>query len=580
MIIGILLAIIAGFLTNYLLDLSYFKENWDYLFPYEPVVISGVFITFFVIYYFLQKVKFTKLVNDLKILNSKIEVFNTEKKFNIETKNQFLVKTFTSLNNLFNEWLKKEANYQKKINNLQMEKDDIENIFDLENVFVLKVTESGKVSKSNKKFLEFLGFDSEAKLNINVQHIFDIFNDESLSKNLNDLIGKDIKVKMNNVNFLLHIEKIPQTSEYVITLIDITIFENEKNSVIQKMEYAGENLKTTFAINKKLETTMIKVLNYDSYFAYLGSGILEVFEEKFVEKIISLGYEDIFKIENNLFAVYDLHVNFDKYKKTLEETIIITVGKDKYIFTPKVVITSGVNFEQAYQQIAESSKTLVSKEKSSSKYELDFIKFVNNTILDNKILLGYSEIEGEENTIVISPVIKDEYNNMLPQKEVDAFLREFNIYLFTIKQIILNNINVLKNHKIIINVTSEDLLTTTMLVDLLSLIKREDLMAVFNVNINSKYSIVKPLLKQIKSYAQLGFKNIGSGYINFIDIYALKVEYLEIDEKLSELVDKEEEWKFLVDSVKLIIKAQKSKLISSKYKDENIKKISNEIKIL
>jgi EAL domain-containing protein (putative c-di-GMP-specific phosphodiesterase class I) len=119
-----------------------------------------------------------------------------------------------------------------------------------------------------------------------------------------------------------------------------------------------------------------------------------------------------------------------------------------------------------------------------------------------------------------------------------------------------------------------------MLVDLLSLIKREDLMAVFNVNINSKYSIVKPLLKQIKSYAQLGFKNIGSGYINFIDIYALKVEYLEIDEKLSELVDKEEEWKFLVDSVKLIIKAQKSKLISSKYKDENIKKISNEIKIL
>jgi len=576
-ILGVLLAIIAGFVSSYLMHLG-IKDSWNLPIPYEFIVSSIVFLVAFFVYYFIQKMQFQKISKDLQLLTNEIDNFHKDNKFNVETKNKYLFHTFSALNELFNEFIKKEENYQKKLQTCENNQNKLNEVLNLENVLLCTVTEGGKVIKANTKLLKFLNYENESKLNMKVKHIFDIF-DNKIDKTFNELIGENIEVSIQKVQFLLHIEKIPQELEYVMTLTDVSSFEEEKNKFKKEMQYVSKNLKTVFAINKTLETVMIKVLNYDNYVPYLGAGILEAFEDKFVEKIIALGYEDVFKVQNNIFAVNDLHVDFDKYKKTLEENIVISIGNDKYIFTPKVVLASGVNFEQAYQQITESTKTLISKEKAESKYDLEFIKFVNKSILNNTIHLGYKAIENEKNSVVLYPIVKDEYDTVLPYVEVNALLREFNLYLYVMKQLILNNLNLLKNSKLILNVTSDDLLATTMLSDLLSLIKREELMVVFNVKVNSSYAVIKPLLKQIKSYAQLGFRHVGNGYLNYIDIYALKVEYLEIDEQLADLIIKDSNWKFLVDSVKLITSGQHTKILSTKYGEDKVYKISDELKL-
>ena len=111
------------------------------------------------------------------------------------------------------------------------------------------------------------------------------------------------------------------------------------------------------------------------------------------------------------------------------------------------------------------------------------------------------------------------------------------------------------------------------------MIKREDLDVVFNIEVDSKYSIVYPILKVIKSYAQLGLRKVGKGYISFRDIYALKIEYLELDDSIVNLIKSNPQWKFLVDSVKTILKGQNSKILSNGYSDERVLKISNQFKI-
>jgi len=579
MIIGIVLVIIASFVSSYLIELDTIKDSYNFIVPYEFVVNVVVFISVFMIYNIIQKIKIKSIFKDLETLQTEINNFLSTKTFNsIEAKTKEFFPLFVAINKLFTKIIEDKEHTEKKLTTLESDNKEYNNILNLENVVVMKVTESGKVIKANNKFFKLLNVKNVSKFNMQVKHIFDIF-ENKLDKDFVTYLEEDIKVTINDTKFIMHIEKVQKEMSYVITLIDITNFENEKEEIIKKTQYVSENLKTIFAINKSQETLMIKILNYDNYATYLGSGIMEVFEAKFVATIKSMGYEDIFKVQNNIFAVYDFSVDFDKYKRLLEENIVITVGKDKYIFNPKVVLASGVNFEQAYQQILESSKTLISKPKEASAYNLEIIKLINKTILSNNIKLGYKSILNHNDTILIYPVIVDEYGNIIPQDEVENIVKEFNLYLSMLKQIIINHINILKNYKIIVNVSSEDLFSLTILSDLLSLIKREELMIVFNISINSNYSLVSPLLRQIKSYAQIGIRNVGHGYISFKDIYNLKVGYLEVDDNVVKLIKEDKKWSFLLDSIKLLVSGQNTKLLSNNYSDDKVYQISKDLKI-
>ena len=579
MIGGIVGILVSSIIVTYLLRLEIIKQTYNLSIPYEFIVVSGIFLIAFFVYYFIQSQKFKSIIKELEKLNLELNNFITSQKFSIETQNSYLANTFVLLNKIFNDFIQTLSEDIQKAAFLENEKNQLEEILDLESVYILEITISGKVVRANKPFLKFLNFKNETQLNMKIKHIYDIF-EEEIEDEISNLIGKEIKVTIKNKKFSLYIEKVSKDMLYVMTLIDITHFEEEKNNIIKQVEYASKNLKNLFSINKSKEILMIRILNYDNYASYLGSAVMDIFIENFVEKIKTMGYEDIFKVQNNTFAVYDFNVNFEQYKTILEENIIITVGKDRYIFNPKVILASGVNFEQAYQQILESGKTLISKQKVSSKYNLEIIKIINKVIYSDSIKLGYKYIINNKDTIIIYPVIVDEYGNVLPQDEVEGIAREFNLYLYMLKQVIINHINIIKNYKIIVNVSSEDLFAMTMLKDLASFIKREELMIVFNVSINSKYSLIYPILKYIKSFAQIGIRNVGHGYISFKDIYTLKVGYLELDDGIMQLAKEDKKWEFLINSIKLLVSEQNTKLLSNIYNDDKIYQISKDIKIL
>jgi len=583
MAIGIGLILIASYISLYIIKLNI----WDQIphrilgfIPYEFLVISIVFILFYFIYMIIDKIKAKKLFKEIESINNVLATFISDKTLKeVEITNYQLKSTYKLIKNFTEEYFKLEQKLRTKIRSLEDTNSNLLDILNEEEVMVCKINNIGKLVKANQKFLRFVKFESEAKFNMNIRDLKEIFTPQ-IEEDWSVYDNSYVKAKIGESLFLVYVKKIVSSLEYVLTFIDITEFEKEKQELERKALYFNKYLKSEKAMNKLIETTMIRVLNYENYAAHLSKGVMELFEEQFVEKIRALGYDEIFKIQNNTFAVYDLRVDFDKYKKVLEESIKVSVAGDEFIFNPKVVLGSGLNYEQAYQQVIESGYTLISKQKNDYRYPLDAIKLINRNILNDNILLGYKMIENEDNIMFIYPSIQDGITlNLLDQSMINGIAREFNLYLIMIKQVIINNLQMIKNYKIIIDVTSGDLLSTTMLVDLLLLIKREELNVVFNVDINSKYNLVLPILKQIKSFAQLSIKNVGQGYISFKDLYVLKVEYMEIDNSIIELMKTNPQWKFLLDSVKLLVSAQRTKLLAYNYSDEKVLKISDELKI-
>jgi len=582
--IGIIFILVANFLNSYVSQLQAVKDILGGVpFVHVDVIISTiVYIPVFIVYYILSsKMGNKKIFEEIAHINTAINEFISEKKLNLpEFKTPILMQTSMLLKSFTDEYLDLEERTTKEINTLKETTESLLDIFDLEKVLVAKVNQDGKVIKANKRFLKFLAFENEVKLNMRIKDIGEIFDNKMPERWLNDLIDEEKDVSIKNIKFKLYIEKVERLPEYVITLVDVTEFDKKSSQLEYEKTYINDNLKTSFALNKSMEICMIRMLNYENYAMHLGLGILELLEEKFVEKIKSLGYDEVFKVSNDIYAVYDLKVNFNQYKKILEETIEVELGDDHYIFNPKVVLGSGVNFEQAKQQIFESSKTFLSKAKEEVKYNPEIIKLLNKSILQEKLVLGYYGIENHPNTIFIEPLVKDGYSGTIIDKEmIIAMAHEFNLYLLMIKILLLNNMSLLKDQRIIINVKTSDLLSLTILTDLLTLIKREDLDIVFNIEVDSKYSTVFPLIKTIKSYAQIGLRKVGRGFISFKDVYALKIEYLEIDETIIELINQNPQWKFLLDSVKMVVKAQNSKLITKGYSDEKVLKISSNYKM-
>jgi len=583
-IIGIILILMGSFLSIGIAKLEIVKSLLDNItpsfLPSEFILNSFVFIIAYIIYFFIDKYKTQEFVNDVNnIINTLNKFFETKKFEEKVIKVPILRNIYNLIKKLITECNENIQKLQKKIIQLEEDINTLEDMVDLQQTLVCKVNESGKVIKANKKFLKFFAVENESKLNLTIKSVKELFGLDFGENWLNEHLDEDLKVEIKGRQFILNIEKVEKEQLYVISLLDVSEIEEMKRE-LEKKFHISDVYDPEMFMNKTLESTMFRIVNYEDFAQHLGSGILEVFEEQFVEKIKSFGYDEVFKIQNDIFAVYASKVPFDKYKKILEETIVVSVGGDEYIFNPKVVIASGVNYEQAYQQIIESTYTLVSKEKTEPKYSLDLIKLINKSILENKLVLGYKVVEDKEKTIIVYPSIKDEYGDgVVDQELINTVSQEFNLYLSMLKQVFINNLDLLKNYKIIINVTSKDLLSTTMLVDLLLLIKREELLVSFNVDINSTYSVVLPILKQIKSFAQLGFRNVGKGYISFKDIYALKIEYLEIDDSIIKFVKSNENWAFLLKSIKLLASPQNVKLLANDFSDQHIIKISEDIKI-
>jgi len=562
--IGIVLVLVSSYLSSLIIGHKIFSSLYNLSFFNDFTAILLVFCIAFVIYYIFQSLAYKKLNKEITLLNNRLsEYTNTtqDTQTEIELKTPILKRTFNIVKSIIEKQTQLQKNLEQKLNNLQFDYKNMEEIMDYEDVVVFKINKSGKVVKANQKALSVLGIKSEGKLNLKYKNIEEIFD----TKLPNNWLETPIQeVFLNNKKYKMSVSELYNKAEYVLSLVDITDFDKKCCELENKLYSVSEHIKTSHSLNKSFEILMIKVVNYDRYIEHFSSAILELFDDAFAQRIASLGYKEVFRVSDGLFAVYDLHPPFDKYKKILEENLIVNIANNEYIFNPIIVMGSGVNYDQARQQISETSRTFVNKVKDKFKYNLEEIKVLNECLKDAKVVLGYRMVS--DGAIFIYPFIKDPYNEEI--KNVTQIAREFNFYLQFMKVLLLGHLPYFKDKKLIINVTSDDLLSHTLLMDILSLIQREELNVVFNVKIDSKYKIIFPVLKMLKSYVQIGFGNIGNSFVNFKDIYLLKVEYLEVDESVVKLLKNDNNWRFLLGSIKMLVSAQKTKVLLEDYPGE------------
>ena len=572
-ILGLILSIVGGYLYLYFLQditIPSLDKELSHL-----VVLSGVFLGCFIIYYLIDKIIESKFLKQLDILNQEITMAEKENSFD---ESKITDKKLKHIAFIINSLLVNYKNIESKLKKELLVKDeDLEMLEDMldytDGVLLARVSESNKLIKGNKSFFKFFNIENEVKFNLQYKSVTEIFDDEiSLSESNNN------EVNIKGYHFLLDIVKIPKRMEFIFALRDVSIIHNKLIQTENKLYYANKNLFTIHKLNPKMETLLIKILNFENYVELLPEDILELFEENFVNRIKELGYNEVFKVDANIYAVYDLKVDFNKYKKTLEDSLLIEFSGGNFEANPRVILASGVNFSQAYQQIMISAKTMISKIKDENKYEFEDIKDVNKSIINKNVKLGLKKIKGLKNHCFIYPIItsmsNSNYNISL------KIARELNIYLPAVKSAILNNLATIRDLTIIIDINTDELLSTTLLIDLLSAIKREGLDVVFNVDITSKYDVVYPILRQIKAYAKLSIKNGGRGFLSFKDIYALKIDFIEVSEDISSLVKSQPEWKFLLDSMKMLVAPQNTKLIAHNYNDEKVFEIDDNMQII
>jgi len=571
-ILGVILSIIGGYLYLYFLQditIPSLDKELSHL-----VVLSGVFLVCFIVYYFIDKIIESKFLEQLNILNQEIKNIEKENKFD-ESKitNKNLKNIAFIVNSLLIKYKKLENELKQNIYLREEKLKILEDMVNVDGVLFAIVTESSKLIKGNKAFFKFLNIKNEVKFNLQYKSILEIFDEDMV---LSECHNQEVNIK--GCHFLMDVIKIPKKMEFIIVLRDVSIVYNKLKEIEHKLYYVNKDLYTCYKLNPKMEILLIKVLNFENYVELLPEDILGLFEETFVNRIKELGYNEVFKVDANIYAVYDLNVDFNKYKKVLEDNLFVEFSGGKFEANPRVVLASGVNFSQAYQQIMISSKTMISKVKNENIYEFEDIKDVNSAVVNENIKLGIRKIKGLENHFYIYPIItsmsNSDYNISL------NIARELNIYLPAVKSAILNNLTTIRNNTVIIDINSEELLSTTLLIDLLSAIKREGLDVVFNVDITSKYDAIYPILRQIKSYAKLSIKNGGRGFLSFKDIYALKVDFIEVSEDISSLVKNRPEWKFLLDSMKMLVSSQNTKLLAYNYNDDKVFEIEDNIEII
>jgi hypothetical protein len=564
-ILGICFALVAGVVNTYLLKINL---NIGVPIEYEHIIISSIVYLFFIViyYYIISKDKDKKLQREQNNLLGAL--FNTNNIKPIINIDDFTVlKNLVMRINLLLEDFQEKEKYNKSIiDELKLQNKNYQYEIDNSNIIYFLINKEWKIINLNET----------AKKTFNINLVND-FNKkfESLKHIITPKIDKiksienqETEVTIFDKNYLMYLTESPIENFFFVRLVDITKYKNENNLLKESLYKIDDELFTDKKMNKFTKTTFIRILNYDKYAVYLDDNILKLFEEKFVKVLKKNGYKEIFKIDRDIYAVYD-YADMTYLKSELENEIVVTYSDDKFILNPIVILGAGANYEKAKQQIFESSFNLKSIIKDNVKYSYDYINLINNYILNNDVSFAYREVK---DMIMIEPHLKAGMG-LSSNINLEEYLIDFNIYLNMLHKILIKYLYVLEKKKIIINLDSNSLISKTELFTLFTFIKNNQIDVVFNVNINNYFELSYETLKDMKSYFKISLKNIGNSYFNFKYFNEIEPNYIEIDKNIIEYIKKHPEAKRFLDGFKLITKNCKTELMSIGYKDEDILEI-------
>ena len=176
--IGIVLVLASSYLSSLIIGHKIFSSLYNLSFFNDFTAILLVFCIAFVIYYIFQSLAYKKLNKEITLLNNRLsEYTNTtqDTQTEIELKTPILKRTFNIVKSIIEKQTQLQKNLEQKLNNLQFDYKNMEEIMDYEDVVVFKINKSGKVVKANQKALSVLGIKSEGKLNLKYKNIEEIF---------------------------------------------------------------------------------------------------------------------------------------------------------------------------------------------------------------------------------------------------------------------------------------------------------------------------------------------------------------------------------------------------------------------
>jgi len=581
-LVGLIFSISIVYLYNYLIKVQFLKsvfiEN-PYI-TYETTLLLGLILLVYFVYYIFVFIGIKKYKKEFNKLNETFLEFLKDRSVEFKSNDKFLAPIFETFNLFKNQFVELERFYGEKRKELQQTKAEITEILNVQDSLIFKVTQEGKILDANKKALKFLGYTSLAELNKKYSHLGELFENEMEADWVGKNIEKTTEVVMFGRNFELYVDKIPEKQEFIVFLRDITP-QKEKIAKLENLAYcnAQTGLKNINALDKQKRIVLIKIYNYGDYARILSEEIINLFITEFANRVQKLDFKDIYRLSKDTFAISledtDAKVDLKELKASLEKSITIFIGGQKYLFNAILLIAGGVSYEKAKKALIEASKGLMPLWDDNIKdADIGALNMLNESMFENRIYISYRQmtsIRTREVIFYIEPVIKEKFTGEpIFDKNLLQLAKQLNFYLKMVKNGILHHTDQLSGKKIFFDLDDSDMFYQNDFVELIRLLKKENIRAVFNVNIKQNYQFAYERIKILKKYGfEVSLNNIGNGYLKIKDIYALKIDYLMIDDELVFLIQKDKRWEFIIEHIEALVRYQNTSVLAKSIKRGN-----------
>jgi EAL domain-containing protein (putative c-di-GMP-specific phosphodiesterase class I)/PAS domain-containing protein len=571
-LIGIVFSVGSVYLYDYLNKIHFLKNKFvenPYI-TYDLALLLASLLVVYFIYYFFILIGLNKYKKEFKYLNETFLNFLKDRKTTFNTKDRFLFPMYETFNIFKNQFVELEKFYAEKRKELQQTKSEITEVLNMQNSLIFKVTQEGKILDANTKALKFLGYTSLAELNKKYSNLSQVFENDLEVDWIGKNIAKTLEVNIFKRTFEMFLDKVPAQQEFMVSLRDITVQRENLDKLI-KLAYYNEqtDLKNINMIDKQKRSVLIKIYNYDDYARVMSEEIMSLFIVEFSNRIKKLDFEDVYRLSNDTFALsLNEEIDLKELKTSLEKSITIFIGGQKYLFNAILLLSEGITYEKAKKALVEAKDSLMPLyDRNIEEIDISALNMLNEAMFENRIYISYKQmtsLKTREMIFYIEPVIKEKFTGeAIFDKNVIKLSKRLNFYLKMVKNGLLNNIDKLVNKKVFIDVDDSDMFYQDDFVELIRLLKKENLKAIFNISIHKNYKFAYERIKILKKYGfEISFNNIGSSYFKIKDIYALKVDYLMLDDEIISLIKNDNRWEFILDHIEGIVSYQNTSVIS------------------
>jgi len=508
--------------------------------------------------------------------------------------------------------LKKEAKeYEKLLIQYQniVDKTEIVVKFDLEK----------RITYINDEFIKTLGYEKNEVLNKTLKELIH-YSDEYYEK-LDEIWDEIIN---NKKNFTSIIKCLTSNHEIVYLKMLISPILDEENNIIEVISLChnvSEMMKPRKLLYDFLEraqeplVVLVEIGNYYNLVSFFGEKVAQNIEVKFEEYLnylIGDMFDNIFNLENGLYAlVTDLNKKDISYQKYIVELIKIQkkinylpikIDDFDYDITILVSVSKGYyaleNARIGLNKIKESNDSFIIadgmllEERRKAQENLKLLHILKNSIENKNVVCFYQPIVDNKTQKIVKfeTLVRIIYNDEVIPPIKFLEIAKQSIYYSKITEMVITEafkiINKLKNQNITINISEIDIERESireLIYDLIIKNKEYANCLTFELledaNIE-KYEVLSEFILKVKKLGvSIAIDDFGSGYSNFIRLINYKPDFLKIDGTLIKNIHKDKYSYSVVKAIVALAKENNIKTVAEFVENEEIFNVVKELGI-